>query len=86
MNECDENHYLQLNGRSFDEYWESRPGQLKNTVKRKGKKGVVSTRIETEFSENSWRDYEKVYARSWKPHEGNPDFLKQLAQQESLAG
>jgi hypothetical protein len=86
MTECDENHHLKLNGRSFDQYWESRPGQLKNTVKRKGKKGVVSIRIEREYSDSSWRDYERVYARSWKPHEGSPAFLKQLAQAESLAG
>ena len=86
MEACDENHYLRLNGRSFDQYWEGRPGQLKNTVKRKGKKGIVSTRIETGFSEAGWRDYERVYARSWKPHEGSPEFLKQLAQQESIAG
>lgn len=86
MEACDENHYLLLNGRSFDQYWESRPGQLKSTVKRKGKKGIVSTRIETGFAEASWRDYERVYARSWKPHEGSPEFLKQLAQQESTAG
>lgn len=84
--ECDENHYVKLNGRSFDEYWQGRPGQLKNTVKRKGKKGVVSTRIEPVFSEGSWADYERVYARSWKPHEGSPAFLKQLAKQESAAG
>jgi Acetyltransferase (GNAT) domain len=86
MTECDENHYLKLNGRSFDQYWESRPGQLKNTVKRKGRKGVVSTRIDTAYSDESWRDYERIYARSWKPSEGNPDFLKQLASQESVAG
>ena len=83
---CDENHILRLNGRSFDRYWESRPGQLKSTVKRKGKKGVVIVRVEREFSEDSWCDYEQVYARSWKPHEGSPEFLKQLAQQESQAG
>jgi Acetyltransferase (GNAT) domain len=86
MTECDENHYLKLSGRSFDQYWASRPGQLKSTVKRKGKKGIVSIRIEREFSDKSWADYERVYARSWKPNEGNPDFLKQLAQQEAAAG
>ena len=84
--QCDENHYLPLNGRSFDQYWATRPGQLKNTVKRKAKKGVVSTRIETCFSPGSWRDYEKVYARSWKPHEGSPDFLRVIAEQTSAAG
>jgi Acetyltransferase (GNAT) domain len=84
--QCDENHYLSLRGRSFDEYWEGRPGQLRNTVKRKGKKGIVGVRIETAFVEQSWADYERVYARSWKPHEGNPDFLRKLAEQESVAG
>ena len=86
MNQCDENHYLLLNGRSFDQYWESRPGQLKNTVKRKGKKGIASIRIEREFVEDSWRDYEKVYGLSWKPHEGSPEFLRHLAQHEASAG
>jgi Acetyltransferase (GNAT) domain len=84
--ECDENHYLQVKGRSFDSYWEGRPSRLKNTVKRKGKSGAVTIRIEREYSAESWRDYERVYARSWKPHEGSPDFLRQLAEQESVAG
>jgi hypothetical protein len=86
MEQSDENHYLSVAGRSFDEYWQGRPGQLRNTVKRKGKKGVVSIRIETEFTEDGWRDYERVYARSWKPHEGSPEFLRQLARQEGAAG
>ena len=86
MSECDENHFLRLDGRTFDQYWESRPGQLKNTVKRKGKKNTVSTRIDTEFTDSGWKDYEQIYARSWKPHEGSPEFLKLLAQQESVAG
>lgn len=84
--QCDENHYLRLNGRSFEQYWDSRPGQLKNTVKRKSKKNIVAIRIETEFSETGWHDYEQIYARSWKPHEGSPEFLKQLARNESGSG
>jgi hypothetical protein len=84
--ECDENHYLDVKGRSFDAYWEGRPSRLKNTVKRKGKSGAVTIRIEREFKPDSWADYERVYARSWKPHEGNPDFLRRLAEQESVAG
>lgn len=83
--QCDENHYLPVKGRSFDEYWRARPGQLRSTVKRKGKKGVVSIRIESEFSPQSWADYESIYAKSWKPSEGNPDFLRELAQQEGNA-
>jgi hypothetical protein len=84
--ECDQNHVLPVNGRSFDQYWEARPSRLKNTVKRKGKAGVVSIRIEREFSPESWADYEKIYARSWKPEEGSPAFLRQVAEREALAG
>ena len=83
---CDENHVLHVNGRSFDEYWATRPGQLRSTVKRKGNKGVVDLRIETVFNAGSWLDYETIYARSWKPQEGNPDFLRWLAAREAEAG
>lgn len=86
MSECDQNHYVRLEGRSFDAYWAARPSQLRNTVKRKGKAGVVSTRIERAFSEDSWRDYESVYGRSWKPLEGSPKFLEAVARQEGAAG
>lgn len=86
MTPCDENHYVRLNGRSFDQYWETRPGQLRNTVKRKGKKNIVSIRIDPHFTASAWHDYERVYARSWKPNEGSPEFLKELARRESAAG
>lgn len=86
MSPCDENHYLRVNGRTFDEYWAGRPGKLKNTVKRKGKKGVVSIRIAQTFEAAAWRDYESIYARSWKPSEGSPEFLMHLARQEGAAG
>lgn len=83
---CDENHVLYVQGRSFDEYWKGRPGQLRSTVKRKGNKGVVDLRIETTFNAGSWAEYETIYARSWKPEEGNPDFLRWLAEREAEAG
>ena len=83
---CDQNHILKVNGRSFDAYWDGRPSRLKNTVKRKGKTGVVTIRIDREFSPENWRDYERVYARSWKPEEGSPEFLRQIAERESVAG
>jgi hypothetical protein len=83
---CDENHILEVKGRSFDAYWEGRPSRLKNTVKRKGRAGIVTIRIERDFEPHSWADYERIYAKSWKPHEGNPDFLRQLAERESYSG
>ena len=85
-NICDQNHILQVNGRSFDEYWKSRPGQLRSTVRRKSKRNEVALRIETKYSDDAWADYEKVYAKSWKPDEGSPDFLKALAQSEGQSG
>jgi len=83
---ADDNHILQVNGRTFDQYWADRPGQLRNTVRRKAKKNLVTTRIESDFSEEDWNDYLDVYAKSWKPEEGNPEFLKKLAAQEAKAG
>lgn len=86
MCECDQNHYVRLDGRSFDAYWAGRPSQLRNTVKRKSKTGVVSTRIACAFSEDGWREYQQVYSRSWKPIEGYPDVLEALARKEGAAG
>jgi hypothetical protein len=83
---ADDNHILSVNGRTFDQYWADRPGRLRNTVRRKAKKNIVSIRIETEFSEEHWDDYLDVYEKSWKPEEGNPDFLKNLAKREAEAG
>lgn len=81
---CDTNHILHVNGRSFAEYWESRPGQLRTTLKRKGKK--VETRITATFAPDFWADYERIYAASWKPAEGNPAMLRAFAQSEAAAG
>ena len=83
---ADDNHILSVNNRTFDQYWAERPGQLRNTVRRKAKKNIVSIRIETAFSEEHWADYCEVYSKSWKPEEGNPDFLKNIARQEASAG
>lgn len=83
---ADDNHILTVNGRTFDKYWAERPGQLRNTVRRKAKKNIVTTRIETRFSDEHWNDYLHVYKNSWKPEEGSPDFLKSLAQREAEAG
>ncbi|MBC7986074.1 MAG: GNAT family N-acetyltransferase [Sphingomonadaceae bacterium] len=71
---------------SFDEYWAGRPGKLRNTVKRKAKKAGLEIAIHRAFDESAWRDYETIYARSWKGEEGSPAFLRALAQQEGEAG
>lgn len=83
---CDTNHILALGGRSFAEYWAARPGQLRETVRRKTARGKVALRIETAFNADDWAAYEAIYARSWKPEEGNPAFLRAFAEAEGKAG
>lgn len=82
----DTNHYLDLEGRDFAAYWAGRPGALRSTVERKGKKGPVEIAIYDRFNPDAWAEYESVYAQSWKPAEGTPDFLRALAEEEGAAG
>ena len=70
----------------FEDYWAQRPGELRSTVKRKAVKHGVETRIFRSFDGNAWADYEAIYAASWKPEEGAPDFLRDMALTESAAG
>jgi hypothetical protein len=83
---CDANHVLPLRGRSFAEYWAERPGALRETVRRKSRKGEVQLRLATAFSPADWDAYETVYTLSWKPGEGSPDFLRTWARMEGAAG
>ncbi|WP_068077087.1 GNAT family N-acetyltransferase [Novosphingobium lentum] len=83
---CDVNHFLPVAGRSFAEYWAARPGQLRETVRRKGRKGVVELRIATAFDPADWAAYEAIYGLSWKPEEGNPALLRRFAEAEGAAG
>lgn len=82
--QCDVNHVLQVNGRSFAEYFAARPGQLRTTLKRKS--GKVQVELLDTFSPEAWAAYEQVYARSWKPSEGSPIFLRRFAEEEGAAG
>lgn len=84
MEPCDINHILPVNGRSFGEYWDARPGPLRSTLKRKAKK--VEVEILTRFDPAVWADYEAIYAASWKPAEDQPAMLRAFAQGEGAAG
>jgi hypothetical protein len=81
---CDTNHALPVAGRRFAQYLATRPGALRTTLKRKAKKLEVA--ILTAFDEDAWRAYEEVYARSWKPGEGDPALLRRFAEAEGAAG
>jgi hypothetical protein len=65
--------------KSFDQYWEERPGELRSTYKRKAKKAEIACTIHTDFNEDAWADYLSVYESSWKPAEGSVPFLRDMA-------
>lgn len=79
-------HWLDLSGLDHDGWWESRPGALRSTVKRKAKKGVVDIALLTAFDPDAWAAYEEIYAASWKPEEGDPALLRAFAEAESARG
>ena len=82
--ECDSNHVLPVAGRTFDQYWASRPGCMRTTLKRKAKK--VDVVLHTSFDEAAWDGYEAIYAASWKPAEETPALLRRFAEEEGDAG
>ena len=73
-------------GLDFDAYWAKRPGQLRNTVKRRTKAAALDVMVHDRFDDRAWADYETVYRASWKPEEGSFPFLRALAEQEGAAG
>ncbi|MFN4114426.1 MAG: GNAT family N-acetyltransferase [Sphingomonadaceae bacterium] len=81
---CDHNHVLPVAGRSFAEYWQSRPGPMRTTFKRKAKR--VTLELFTRFDADAWAEYEAIYSESWKPEEGDPALLRRFAEQEGAAG
>lgn len=82
--QSDHNYVLPVAGRTFAEYWASRPGKMRTTQKRKGKK--VTVEILNRFDPQEWNAYEAIYAQSWKPAEGDPELLRQFARTEGDAG
>lgn len=81
---ADRNHVLHTGARDFAAWWATRPGPLRETVRRKARK--VRVRVARAFDPADWDTYEAIYAQSWKPAEGSPAFLRRFAQAESAAG
>ncbi|MFD1950612.1 GNAT family N-acetyltransferase [Sphingomonas arantia] len=70
----------------FAAWWAGRPGQLRNTAKRKAKATPFRIAIADGFDPDLWAAYERVYADSWKGAEGSPALLRTLVEQEGAAG
>lgn len=77
---------VNVEGQSFDQYWEARPGQLRSTYRRKSNKAAFDVEIFDYFSASVWAEFEAVYHDSWKPEEGLPDFVRETAEYEAEAG
>ena len=73
-------------GQDFAAFWAQRPGQLRNTAKRRAKAAELDIVVHDRFDEAAWADYETVYRASWKPEEGSFPFLRALVEQEGEAG
>ena len=78
------NWYLEVNGRSFTEYFSALASQVRNTVTRKEKKlrqqpglqiSIAQTPAE---AEEALAGYQKIYAASWKQPEPHPEFVPGL--------
>jgi CelD/BcsL family acetyltransferase involved in cellulose biosynthesis len=84
--QCSTRWIAHVKDKNFATYWDERPGQLRNTFKRKSGKSEIVCSVFTSFDEAAWDAYEAVYAQSWKPEEGSPAFLRDMAMTESEAG
>ena len=81
---CFGNWYLEVNGRSYKDYFQSLPSRLKNTLKRKNKQLDASAKVHIEIltgGENldkAIHDYVTIYNVSWKQVEPYPNFISGL--------
>jgi ribosomal protein S18 acetylase RimI-like enzyme len=86
------NWYLDVGGRSFDEYYAGLPGKLRNTVKRKGNKlereacAEVGLITDVGSLDRALRDYWEIYKRSWKQDEPYPEFIEQVCREYAQRG
>jgi hypothetical protein len=81
---CFGNWYLNVNGRSYAEYFKSLPSVIRKNVpyykRRLEKSSRVKIRIYTglENLETAIDDYETIYNSSWRDREGYPAFIRAL--------
>lgn len=81
-----DSHWLELDGMDHDSWWATRAGELRSTVARKAKKGLVDIMIVDRFDCGIWAEYQRIYAASWKPEESNSGLLRAFAEAEGAAG
>jgi hypothetical protein len=78
---CFGNWYLMVDGRSFQEYFESLPSRLRNTIKKKSRLLTQTQQLKIKLVQDgadlceAITDYERVYNSSWKRPESHPRFI-----------
>lgn len=83
---CFGNWYLKVGGRSFQEYFNTVPSRVRNTVARKSRQlqkshGLQIKLVQTEDElEAAAAAYDQVYQSSWKQSEAHPYFIPGLMQ------
>ena len=82
---CFSNYYLPTEGRTFAEYFQERPSQVRNTVRRRQKKFMAQGRGRLEILGHAdidlgqaTRIWNAIYASSWKVPEPYPCFVPEL--------
>lgn len=90
---CFGNWYLQVNGRSFDDYAKSLPSKLRNTLRRAQRKmqseAGCSTTVLTAPGpalNQGIQDFQTIYRQSWKRPEPFPQFIEGLCQSGAQGG
>jgi Acetyltransferase (GNAT) domain len=89
---CFGNWYLEVNGRSFAEYFSGLPSRVKNTSNRKTKQFEKIANAEITIITDHQNlaagieAYEKVYQSSWKNPEPYPDFMSGLMTSAATLG
>ncbi|HET6757426.1 MAG TPA: GNAT family N-acetyltransferase, partial [Burkholderiales bacterium] len=80
---CFGNWYLNVNGRSYQQYFATLPAAVRNTLARKGKQARSKARIEVVTGRDGLQSalaaYHQIYNASWKVPEPSPGFIDGLA-------
>lgn len=86
-----ENWFEPVVGDDFDSYWARRPGKLRNTAQRKGRKAGREFNLEFAFTKDAndpvfLAEYQDIHSRSWKEPEPHPDFIPEFVKAAAAAG
>ncbi len=88
---CFGNWYRPLDGRGYDDLQAGLPGQVRSTIRRKGRRfAAAGGRLEIltgkDRTEAAVAAFQQVYARSWKRPEPFPDFMPEFIRLSARAG